>query len=268
MIIIGEKINGAIPSAAEAIKNRDEAFIRDLAERQTAAGAAFLDVCAGTSVEEELDALTSLIELVQATVDTPLCIDTPNPRILEKVFPLVRRPGLINSISNEGDKCEILLPLAATEGWGVIGLTCDNKGIPYDVESKVRIGIDLIEKAAKYGISEDRVYIDPLVMALSAVNDSFICFSETIKELKKVYPNVKTTSGLSNISFGMPYRKAINLHFLTLAIYAGMDSAIIDPTNRDVTTSVLATEALLNRDKHCRKYTVAYRKGLIGPIKK
>lgn len=267
MIIIGEKINGAIPSSAAAINSRDAAFIQDLAVRQAEAGADYLDVCAGGDPENELATMEWLIDTVQAVVETPLCIDSPNPEILKAVMPRVKKPGIVNSVSGEGNKCEVLYPLLQGNDWQVVGLTCDDSGIPYDAASKVRIAETLIEKAAAYDIAPDRIYIDPLVMALSAVNDSLLVFADAVRQIKEKYPTVKTTSGLSNISFGMPYRKAINLNFLTLAMQAGMDSAIIDPTNRDTYTTILATDALLGHDKYCRKYTGAYRKGRIGPPK-
>lgn len=268
MIIIGEKINGAIPSSAAAITNRDEAFIRNLAIRQTEAGADYLDICAGTDPSCELEVMKWLIDIVQDTVETPLCIDSPNPEILKAVMPMVKKPGIINSVSGEGNKCEVLYPLLADNDWKVVALTCDDSGIPYDAKSKAAIAGLMIEKAGTYGITPDRIFIDPLVMALSAVNDSLLVFVDAIHRIKSKYPDVKTTSGLSNISFGMPHRKAINLNFLTLAMNAGMDSAIIDPTNRDTYTTLLATEALLCRDKYCRTYNTAYRKGRIGPVKK
>ena len=108
MIIIGEKINGAIPSAAAAIESRDEAFIRKLARMQTETGAQYLDVCAGTAQEKELDTLKWLLEVVQDESELPICIDSPNANILKEVFPLVKKPGIINSVSGEGDKCEVI----------------------------------------------------------------------------------------------------------------------------------------------------------------
>ncbi|HHX38034.1 MAG TPA: dihydropteroate synthase, partial [Clostridiaceae bacterium] len=152
--------------------------------------------------------------------------------------------------------------------WQVIALTCDDNGIPDTAQKKVDIAVTLIEKASEYDIGPERIFIDPLVMTLSVVNDSMLTFMDTVREIKHLYPTVKTTSGLSNISYGMPYRKIINLNFLTLALSAGMDSAIIDPTNRDVYATILAAEALLGRDKHCRKYYKAYRAGKIGPMNK
>lgn len=268
MILIGEKINGAIPSVAEAIKKRDDTFIRNLVKRQVDAGVDYLDVCAGTSADQELEALNWLIDIVQDETDTRLCVDSPDARIIESVLHRVKRTGIINSVSGEGNKCEVIYTLMKGNDWQVIALTCDDNGIPDTVQKKVDIAVTLIEKASEYDIGPERIFIDPLVMTLSVVNDSMLTFMDTVREIKHLYPTVKTTSGLSNISYGMPYRKIINLNFLTLALSAGMESAIIDPTNRDVYATILAAEALLDRDKHCRKYYKAYRAGKIGPMNK
>ena len=267
MIIIGEKINGTIPSVKKAIENKDEDFIRNLAIKQMNAGADYIDVCASTAPEIEADTLKWLMDIIQDAVDKPLCIDSPNPRTIEAVFKYAKNPGIINSVSEEGEKCEVIYPLIQGTQWQVIGLTCDNKGIPTDVETRVNITRTLVEKADKYGITPDRIHIDPLVIALSTSNTSMLNFVETMKIIKEMYPTIKVTSGLSNISFGMPLRKIVNQSFLTIAAYTGMDSAIMDPCNRDMLATLLATEALLSKDKHCRKYSTAYRKNKIGPIK-
>lgn len=268
MIIIGEKINGAIPVVAEAIKNRDAEFIKARVTDQIKAGADYLDVCAGTTPEEEYDALCWLIDTVQEVSTKPICIDSPNPHMLVKVFPKLKEPGLINSISLEGDKCDVLLPLLKENPqWGVVALCCDQSGIANEADKKVKIAFELIEKAAECGIDPSRMHIDPLVLALSAVNDSALNFFEAIRQIKKKYPTVKVTAALSNISYGLPVRKLVNMNFLTLAMEAGLDSIIADPLNRDVIGAIYATEALLGRDHCCRKYSNAYRKGKIGPAK-
>ncbi|MCR3921863.1 MAG: methyltetrahydrofolate cobalamin methyltransferase [Firmicutes bacterium] len=267
MIIIGEKINGTIPSVGRAIAERDEAFIRNRAIKQAEAGANFIDVCASTSPDLEVEALIWLMNTVQDAVDTPICIDSPNPEMIKKVFKHARRPGLINSVSLEGDKMDVIFPLIEGTEWEVIALTCDNKGIPADVETRVNITKAIVEKAATYNITPDRIHIDPLVMALSTDTQSLLKFLETLKTIKELYPTIKVTSGLSNISFSMPLRKVINTTFFTLAIYEGMDSAIMDPLNRDMMAALLATEALLGRDRFCRNFSNAYRKNKIGPKK-
>ncbi|EGW40656.1 methyltetrahydrofolate cobalamin methyltransferase [Desulfosporosinus sp. OT] len=267
MIIIGEKINGTIPSVKKAIEEKDEEFIRRLAIRQAEAGADYLDVCASTAPDVEVDTLLWLMDIIQDAVDTPLCIDSPNPLVIEKVFSRAKRPGLINSVSEEGGKCEIIYPIIQGTKWEVIALTCDNRGIPKDIQTRVEITKVLVEKALSHAITPDRIHLDPLVMALSADNQSLINFVQTLKEVKNLYPTIKVTSGLSNISFGMPLRKVINQHFLTLAIDAGMDSAILDPCNRDMITTLYITDALLGKDRLCRNYLNAYRKNKIGPEK-
>ena len=233
-------------------------------QSQAEAGADYIDVCAGTIPEIEVETLKWLMDIVQDAVDKPLCIDSPNPKTIEAVFKYAKEPGIINSVSEEGDKCEVIYPLIQGTEWEVIALTCDNRGIPSDVQTRVDITKIIVEKADKYGITPDRIHIDPLVIALATDNQSLIKFIETTKTIKEMYPTIKVTSGLSNISFGMPLRKVVNQNFLTLAIYGGMDSAIMDPCDRDMMAALLATEALLGRDRYCRKFSSAYRKGKIG----
>jgi 5-methyltetrahydrofolate--homocysteine methyltransferase len=149
--------------------------------------------------------------------------------------------------------------------WEVIALTCDSRGIPKDMQTRVDIAKVMVEKALTYDIIPERIHLDPLVMALSADNQSLLNFVATLKAVKTLYPAIKVTSGLSNISFGMPLRKVVNQHFLTIAIHAGMDSAILDPCNREMVTTLYVTDALLGKDRLCRNYLNAYRKNKIGP---
>ncbi len=263
MIIIGEKINGTIPGVKRAIQERDEEYIVNLAVKQAEAGADYIDICAGTMPEVEIDTLIWLMEIVQEAVEKPLCIDSPNPKAIEAVFDKAKVPGIINSVSGEEGKCETIFPLVQDSEWEVIALTCDNNGIPADVEGRVKIIEQIINKAEKYNIAVDKIHIDPLVMALPTDSGVFARFLDAMEQIKKMYPTAKITSGLSNISFGMPLRKAVNQSFLTIALYAGMDSAIMDPCDKRMMAALFATEALLGRDKFCRNYNKAYRKGII-----
>lgn len=267
MIIIGEKINGTIPSVKKAIEERDENFITQLANKQVEAGADYLDVCASTAPEVEVETLKWLIEIVQKTTEVPLCIDSPNANAIAQVLEYVKKPGIVNSVSLEGDKCEVIYPLIEGTEWQVIALTCDNKGIPSDVETRINITKTLVEKAQQHNIPLEKIHIDPLVIALSSDNNSLLKFVETTKQIKELFPTIHVTSGLSNISFGMPLRKVVNQNFLTMAMMAGMDSAILDPTNRDMMATLLANQALLGRDKYCRNFSNAYRKNKIGPLR-
>lgn len=269
MIVIGEKINGAIPKTAEAIKSRNAEYIKELITIQEQAGADYLDVCAGTAPEEEYDALCWLIDIVQENATKPICIDSPDPEILARVFPKIKQPGILNSISGEGNKCEVLLPiLKDNPEWQVVALACDNDGIAASADDKVRIGLDMVAKCGICGIAPERIHIDPLVLAVSAVNDAALGFCEAIRRIKEAYPTVNITAALSNVSYGMPARKLLNTSFLTMAMLSGLDSVIADPCNRDVTGVIYATDVLMGRDRCCRKYNKAFRAGLIGPVKK
>lgn len=247
MIIIGEKINGSIPSTAKAISERDENFIRNLAISQAEFGADYIDVCAGTAPEIERETLKWLMDIVQAAVDTPLCIDSSDCEVLIDMLPYAKKPGLLNSVSEEHNKCEKLLPKICDTDWNIVALTCDNRGISPDPEVKFQIAVTIVEKAKALGIAEERIFIDPLVTALSTTDNALLSFRKTTEKILEKYPNVHITSGLSNISFGMPYRKAVNQQFLTLAMDSGMDSAIMDPTSADMRAALYATEALLGK---------------------
>ena len=264
MIIIGEKINGSIPLIAKAIAGRDEACIRELALRQTEFGADYLDICAGVAPDLERETLKWLIAVTQDAVDTPLCVDSTDCDVILDMLPLINKPGLINSISEERGKSDRLLPRIADSEWKVVALTCDNKGISTDPEAKFAIAALIMEKARGFGIREDRLFIDPLVTALSTTGDALASFTETMRLIRESYPGAHIISGLSNISYGMPFRKAINQQFLCLALAAGMDSAIMDPTSADMRATLYASEALLGKDRLCRRYLTAYRKGVIG----
>ena len=268
MIIIGEKVNGFIPRTLQAIEEKDEAYIREIAKSQTDFGADYLDVCAGVAPEIERDTLRWLIGLVQDTVDTPLCIDSSDVEVLLEMMKLAKKPGILNSISGEAGKCEAVLPVIKGTDWKVIVLTCDKNGIPTDPEVKFNIAEELIAKCLSYGLPLGSIFIDPLVTTLATTNSSLLSFSEAVRKIKGKYPEVHITSGLSNISFGMPYRKAINMQFLALAMSAGMDSAIMDPTSADIRATLYATDALLGNDDYCMNYLTAFRSGLIGPPKK
>lgn len=264
MIIIGEKINGFIPKTLAAIESRDEAYIRELAKAQVDGGADFIDVCAGTAPEIERETLMWLIGLVQDAVDTPIAIDSSDPQVILDMLPLAKRAGLINSVSMESGKCEAILPVIANTDWSVVCLTCDNNGIPDDPKVKYAIAQQIIEQTDALGIGRGRVFIDPLVTTLATTQDSLANFTAAIALIKADFPDVHFTSGLSNISFGMPYRKAINMQFLSLAMAAGMDSAIMDPTSPDMQATLHATEALLGNDEYCMNYLQAFRGGRFG----
>ena len=182
MIIIGEKINGAIPSIKKAIAEHDEALIVERTLAQAKAGADFLDCAPSTATDIEYETMVWLIWLMQGVTQTPLCIDSPNAKLLARILEEghVARPGMVNSVNEEGDKCETIFPLIAGTPWHVVGLTCDRDGIPADPEKKIDIAKRIIDKADKYGIALNQLHIDPCVMAIATMPTSMKDFERCI----------------------------------------------------------------------------------------
>jgi cobalamin-dependent methionine synthase I len=264
--IIGEKINGTRKRVAQAIAERDADFIRDLARKQVEAGSDWLDVNAGTHPQQEPDDLVWLIDNVQAVVDTPLCLDSANPKALAVAIKAVNETPMINSISGEPDRLQGILPLVAEHGCRVITLAMDEKKIPETSEARVAVVHKVLEATRAAGVPDKRVYVDPLAMTISTNIQSGLIFFETMRAVREAYPEVHFTAGLSNISFGLPARSYINRAFLTLALAAGLDSAILDPLDREMKAALVAAELVLGRDRHCLNYTRAYRAGLFNEL--
>lgn len=266
MIIIGEKLNGAIPLIKAAIAGRDEDLIRQRAAAQDQAGAHYLDCAPSTATELEYDAMVWMIRLIQETTQKPICIDSPNARLLARILEEghVTRPGMVNSVNEEGDKCETIFPIIAGTDWNVVGLTCDKGGIPADPEKKIDIAKLIIDKADRYGVKLENLHIDPCVMALATMPSAMEDFIRCIRGIHEYAPGVKVTGAISNISFEMPARKYVNANCMAYAIQAGLDSAIMDPCNVDMMSTIYACEALCMIDKGGRKYNRAYRAGKIG----
>lgn len=266
MIIIGEKINGAIPSIKDAIINKNEELIKERTILQDEAGAHFLDCAPSTSTDIEYETMLWLIGIMQSVSEKPLCIDSPNAGLLARIIEEGRlnKPGMVNSVNEESNKCEIIFPLIAGTDWNVVALTCDKDGIPMDSSKKIDIAKCMIDKAVKYGVELKNLHIDPCVMALAAMADSMKNFEECITGIHEYAPDVKVTGAISNISFDMPARKYVNNNCIALAINAGLDSAILDPTNIDMMSTIYACEALKGQDKNGRKYNRAFRQGKLG----
>ena len=266
MIVIGEKLNGAIPIIKVAIAERNADLIRARAVAQAEAGAHFIDCAPSTAPDLEYDAMVWMINLIQEVTNVPVCIDSPNAQLLARILEEghVKKPGMVNSVNEEGTKCETIFPLIAGTDWNVVGLTCDQDGIPADPQKKIDIAKRIIDKADKFGVKLANLHIDPCVMALSTMPTAMKDFETCIRGIHEYAPEVKVTGAISNISFEMPARKFINSSCMAYAIAAGLDSAILDPCNMDMMSTIYACEALTMKDKGGRKYNRAYRAGKIG----
>lgn len=265
MLIIGEKINGTRKQVNKAVLERDAEHIRRLAMAQVEAGADALDVNAGTAPDREPEDMVWLINTVQEVVDKPLCLDSPNPDALLAGLSATRQAPIINSISGEESRLRGVLPIVASHGCRVLALALEGNTISTTCEGRMEIVRRLIGETRKAGVPDEKVYVDPLVMSVATDSNACVTTLATMRAVLAEYPKVHLTAGLSNVSFGLPARTLLNRAFLTLAIQAGLDSAIVDPNDRGLMETLYASNAVLGKDRHCAQYNRAYRAGKIGP---
>ena len=265
MIIIAEKINGSIPSMAKYIAERNEEAIKDIAIRQAeqiGESKGFIDVCSSVAPEVEFETMRWLLDLVQGVTDMPISIDSPNAECLVELLPYVKKPGLVNSVSGEGNKIDLIFPLLAKpeyKDWEVMALLSDDTGIPKSAADRLRVFDKIMAKAKEYGIAPSRIHIDPLVEMLCTSEDGIAMVEEVMAKIREQYPSIHISGAVSNISFNLPARKLVNMAFVCLAIKAGMDSAVFDPLDKQLLGVIYATEALLGQDDFCMEYIGAFR---------
>ena len=261
MLIIGEKINTSLCGVEEAVKNRDKDFIQNLAKKQVNSGADVLDINVGTRIHSEVKDMKWMIGIVQEVVDVPLCVDSPRPEAVKVGLAECKGKAMVNSITAEKKRMEELLPLLERFGCKIIALTMDDGGIPEDIERRYEIADKLIRALTKAGISLSDIYIDPLVRPVSTDSSSGLIVLKSIKKIMSSFEHVHTICGLSNISFGLPARDVLNKSFLLLAMSMGLDSAILDPLDREMMAMIRAGEVLLGKDEYCLKYLTSFREG-------
>lgn len=261
MLVVGERINSTRKHIREAVRARNVEYIAGEARKQVEAGADYVDVNAGTSVAHEVDDLKWLVETVQSAVEAPLCIDSANPTALKAALALAKKEVIINSITGEKARIDSILPLVLEARTRVVALVMDDRGLPEDLEGRISAAEALIPALEKAGVPRDKIYVDPLVRPVSTDTRQGAIVLETVRRVSTTWPGIHTICGLSNISFGLPARNVLNATFLALMIEAGLDSAIIDPTEARMMANVVAAEALIGRDEYCMNYITAHRSG-------
>ena len=260
MLIIGEKINATLKSARKAIEERDTGFLQDLARSQWEAGANYIDVNVSTDrgVEFDKESMEWAVEKIQEVVAVPLSIDSPDPKIIEVGLRKAKGKAMINSVTAEPDRLEVIFPLAKEFDCEVISLAMMG-AIASEADGRLKACEKIAEHAQKYGVALEKLYFDPLTLSVATDISQGTVTLDTLKGIKARFPQAKTTMGLSNVSFGLPGRSLINRSFLLLAIYAGLDSAILDPRDKKLTSVIKAGEMLLGRDNHCLNYIRAFK---------
>jgi len=263
MIVIAEKINATLSSVKKLIEDRDTKALLDLAQKQADAGASYIDVNVGTGVgsrEREIQAMGWAVAAIQDKIETPLCLDSADPDVLKAGLEARQgKPSMINSAKAESESLDAIIPLAAEYKAPVVALTMDEQGMPRTVEDRMRACEKIVAACDRYGVPVSDVFFDPLLMPVSTDAKQGLVTLRSITRIKSEYPECKTTLGLSNVSYGLPSRTRLNAGFLHMAIYAGLDSAILDPLNREIMAAAATAEALAGKDRHCRRYMRMFR---------
>lgn len=264
MLIIGEKINSSRKDIKDIVESKNKEFIQGLAQKQVEGGAQMLDLNIGTIRKNEPENMQWLVKTVQEAVDISLCIDSPNHEAIKaglEVYDWDKGKALINSVTAEREKLELILPLVKKYQCSIVALTMNEQGIPQDSKERFKIADGLIRKLTSEGIPIEDIYIDPLALPVSTNIQNSNIAQEALRRIKDSHPEVKTIMGLSNISYGLPERKLINQGFVVLAMACGLDAVILDSTDQKIMALIKATNLLLGKDEFCGQYLKAFREG-------
>lgn len=258
-VIIGERINptGRKILAAEMAAG-DFSRVEADARAQVEAGAHMLDVNAGIPLADEPAILARAVKLVQSITDVPLSIDSSIVAALEAGLAVYQGKALVNSVTGEDERLESVLPLVKKYGAAVVAISNDETGISEDPNVRFAVAKKIVERAADHGIKREDIVVDPLVMPIGAINTAGRQVMQLLHRLRTEL-KVNTSCGASNVSFGLPNRDGINAAFLTMAISAGLTSAITNPLHPDVVRACMGADVMMGHDPHCAQWIRKYR---------
>ena len=257
--VIGERINPTGRKLlAEEMANGNYDRVQSDAIAQIEAGATMLDVNAGIPLANEPKILAESIQLIQSFTDIPLSIDSSIVEALEAGLAVYQGKALVNSVTGEEERLEVVLPLVKKYGAAVVAISNDETGISEDPNERFKVAKKIVERAADYGIERQDVVVDPLIMPVGAINLAGRSALDLIIRLRSEL-KVNTTCGASNISFGLPNRHGMNAAFLSMAAGAGMTSAIMNPLHSEEMTAILGADVMNGVDPECRKWIKKFR---------
>ena len=257
-VIIGERINPTGKKKfKQALKEHDLDYILREGITQQDNGAHILDVNVGLPDIDEVSMMYQVVTQLQSVTSLPLQIDTVDTQAMEAAMRIYNGKPMINSVNGKKESMDAVFPLIQKYGGVVVGLTIDEDGIPQSAEGRIRIAGKIIQEAEKYGIEKKDIVIDVLAMTISSEPEGARITLEALKGVRKAY-GVCTVLGVSNISFGLPYRPAINANFYTMAMQQGLCAGIINPSSEDMMRSYYSFCALMNYDENCEAYIRRY----------
>ncbi len=256
--VIGERINPTGKKRfQQALREGDMDYLLAQAVSQAEAGAAVLDVNVGTPGVDEPALMERAVKALQSVVSLPLQLDSTDPAALERGLRVYNGKPIVNSVNGEPETLARILPLCKKYGAAVVGLALDGAGIPPTAQGRVEIARRIRDAALAAGIPPEDIYIDCLTLTASAQQEQVMVTLHALERCKKEL-GVRTILGVSNISFGLPNRSALNAAFLTAAMYAGLDAAIMNPQSQEMMAAVAAYDVLTGRDAQSQRYIARY----------
>ena len=263
LTVVGERINTSRKNVNEAVASRNAAYIVKDVNKQIEAGATYIDVNAGARIGHEMEDMQWLLKTINEITSVPLCLDSPDPAVLEEAFQMVKDTPMINSISLENERYNVMLPFLTGKDCKVVALCMDDSGMPDSADKVVDRAGRLVKGLETVGIKRENIYIDPMIQPISTDFKKGIMAIESVRRIMEENPGVHTICGLSNISYGLPQRKTINRTFLALLMAAGLDGAIVDPLDNKIMTTLKTALMLLGKDDYCLNYIQSVRSGQI-----
>ncbi len=252
-VLIGERINPTgKKKLKEALRENNINYVLGEGLTQAEKGAHILDVNVGLPEIDECETMKTVVASLQAVTDLPLQLDSSDANVLEKSMRIYNGKALINSVNGKLQSMEKIFPLVRKYGGVVIALTMDEQGIPESAEERVLIAERIIEKAAEYGISKNEIVVDPLCLTVSSDNNAAKTTLKAVKLLNE--KGIRTSLGVSNVSFGLPCRENINTVFFANALENGLDCAIMNPNSEKMMSVYYSFNALHGLDLGCMDY--------------
>jgi len=252
--VVGERINPTGKKRfQQALREGDMNYVLEQAVSQAEAGAQVLDVNVGAPGVDEPVLMEQVVKALQSVTSLPLQLDSSNVEALARGLRVYNGKPIVNSTNGEPEKLAAILPLCKKYGAAIVGLAIDEKGIQPKAADRVAIARRITEAALAAGIPREDIYIDCLTLTASAQQEDVLATVQALEACKKEL-GVRTVLGVSNISFGLPCRTYLNTTFLTMAMYAGLDLAIMNPSSEEMMAAVYAYNVLTNRDKQSTKY--------------
>ena len=256
--VVGERINPTGKKRfQQALREGDMNYVLEQAVSQVEAGAQVLDVNVGAPGVDEPALMPQVVKALQSVTSLPLQLDSSNVQALENGLRVYNGKPIVNSTNGEEEKLRAILPLCKKYGAAIVGLAIDERGIQPSADARFEIAKRVVDAALAHGIPREDIYIDCLTLTASAQQQDVLATVEALARCKKEL-GVRTILGVSNISFGLPCRPYLNTAFLTMAMYAGLDLAIMNPSSEEMMAAVYAYNVLTNRDRQSTKYIERY----------